>query len=556
MKKILFIAVLFSCFSCSDDFLDVSPQDRISEEAVWTDPNLIIAYHNSLYNGVPHGFGRHMVSKFSDEANSVNWDLQRNTFTPDNVAVAGTANENFFYYWNRGYAYIRKVNIFLEQMEEGTLHVPNKDRLVAEAKFLRGFMYFELIRRYGGVPIVMQSYDLGEEANFTRSTFDECVSFIESDLNAAITGLPEKYASTSTDFGRATQDACKALKSRLFLYAASPLFNPSNDQAKWQKAADAAEALLNRGYSLHLDYRQMFIQPSGSANNEIIFARLFSASNSHQAPITNINRRYGGYGGWGASNGPSQNLVDDYDMNNGEPAFIYPGGVKTINPASNYNPQNPYVNRDPRFDATVLHDESVFRGNVHEMWVSTDGTKWGFDSFKQSGDNPRTNYALLKFAPNADVPLNWQTLYTNPWIHIRLAEIYLNYAEAKLALGDEATCREYINKVRARQSVNLPPISNIVTGEELKRRLYNERRIELAFEGHRFFDVRRWKIATVTESQPIYGMDITKDLATGLKTYTPVQITARTPFQEKMYLLPIEASEILRNKNLTQTPGW
>jgi len=365
--------------------------------------------------------------------------------------------------------------------------------------------------------------------------------------------LPKKYESTDSNFGRATQDASQALLSRLYLYAASPLFNPGNDKAKWQKAADAAEALLNSGYSLHPDYTKLFNQPSGSANSELIFVRSFSTTNRHQAPMHNLNRRYGAYGGWWASNGPSQNLVDDYDMINGEPAYIYPGGVKTVNPASGYDPQKPFANRDPRFDATVIHDESVYHGDKMEMWVASDGNKWGYDSYKQSGDNPRTNYVLKKFMPGDGVTLSWQENYTNPWVIFRLGEIYLNYAEAKFELGDEATCRTYLSKVRER--VGMPAIPDDVTGEELRRRLYNERRIELAFEEHRYWDVRRWKIASEVENKPIFGLDIIKDVNTGVKKYVPIQLLQRK-FEEKMYFLPIEANEILRNKGMEQNPGY
>lgn len=562
MKKILAILILISGLSsCKKDILDIPPKDRLSEDAVWSDENLIKAYHNALYNGIPHGFYIHMYSKYTDEANGGTAPccgadiMARMTYTPDNIA--GVAGGDFWgghlYYWDRGYQYIRKANVFLEKMAGDDIKFDSKERLIAETKFLRAFMYFELIKRYGGVPIAKESYELGADVSFKRSSFDECVAFIENDLDDAMTVLPVSYPSSDGNFGRATQDACKALRSRLLLYAASPLFNPSNDQQKWQKAADAAAVLLNNGYSLYPDYRKAFILPSGAANSELIFAMNFTSTNGHQAPMHNLSRRYGAYGGWWASNGPTQNLVDDYDMINGKAPFNYVGGVKTINPASGYDPDDPYANRDPRFDATIIHDGTVYRGDLFEMWVSTTGTTWGFDSYKQSGDNPRTGYVLKKFMPDADIPLNWQTTYTNPWPHFRLAEIYLNYAEAKFELGDEATCREYLSKVRVR--VGMPAIPATITGPELRRTLYNERRIELAFEGHRFFDIRRWKIARDVENRPIMGMDIFRNPVTMVKTYNPVQVFVRT-FQEKMYLLPVDNNEILRNKELVQTQGW
>lgn len=564
MKKyIIFIIALLPVFSCNDDILDVSPQDRISEDAVWGDENLVKAYHTGLYNSILHGFNIHMLSKATDEAYcAIGWDIGNiplGTLTPDNVT--SVANDHWtggggLYYWNTGFRFIRKINVFLDKMgEAGAIEFEDKPRLIAEAKFLRGYIYFLLIERFGGVPIVTETYDLGAEHTFTRDSFDDCVEFIEENLSEAFPDLPKRYNSDNANFGRATQDACQALRSRLFLYAASPLFNPSNDLTKWQRAADAAEALLDAGYDLHPDYTTLFNQPSGSANNEMIFVRPFAptANARHQAPMHNLNRRYGAYGGWWASNGPSQNLVDDYDMINGEPAFIYPGGEKTVNPDSGYDPQDPYKDRDPRFYATIIHDSSMYHGDLHEMWVASDGESWGFDSYRQSGDNPRTNYVLKKFMPDEGTPLSWQENYSNPWIIFRLGEIYLNYAEAMFELGDEATCREYISLVRAR--VGMPAIPNEVSGEELRRRLYNERRIELAFEEHRYWDVRRWRIAMEVENEPIYGMDIIRDVNTGVKTYTPVQLLERN-FYERYHLLPIEANEVLRNEGMEQNPGY
>jgi len=568
MKKIilLFIPVLIFITSCKRNALDIDPQNAISENAVWQDESLIKAYHNELYNAIPHGFYIHMYSKFSDEAyNSApccGADLFKlNTYNPDNIAGANQGDYwgGYMYYWNHGYSYLRKINVFLEQMAaSGALEFSDKKRLVAEAKFIRAFVYFNLVERFGGVPIITEAYDRTDigSVKFKRNTFDECVTFIQTNIDEALPDLPAKYASAESNYGRATKDASYALSSRLWLYAASPLFNTANDKTKWQKALAAAAVFTengDRGFSLYPNYRDLFNQNSGAPQSEFIFTRNFTSSNFQQAPAHNLGRRYGAYGGWWASNGPSQNLVDDYDMLNGQPAFTWNGNTKTINPASGYDPNHPYRNRDPRFEASILHDSSVFQGTVLEMWVSTSGTQFGFDSWKQSSDNPRSSYWVRKFMPESQ-PISFAERYTIPWPHFRLAEIYLNYAEAKFELGDEAKCREYINKVRAR--VGMPAIPNTVSGDALRQRLYNERRIELAFESHRFFDVRRWKIANVTENRPIYGMDIFRDMNTGAKTYTPVLLLQKNPYQEKLNLLPVETAEIRRNPELAQTPGY
>lgn len=571
MKKLIpvFLIVLF-CVSCEQNILDISPQDRIAEDAVWSDANLIEAYHNELYNAIPHGFYIQMYSKFTDEVyNSVPCCganiFALNTFSPDNISdvSGGSATESqpgpgvlgwggYMYYWDRGYEYMRKVNLFLEKMEEIDVELANKDLLIAESKFLRAFIYFELIKRFGGVPIVEQAYELGEDVQFERSSFDEVVAFIEKDLSEAMSVLPESYASTDANYGRATVDAGQALLSRVYLYAASPLHNPSNDMQKWQKAADAAEVLIGKGYySLYPDYQELFELEQGDSQDEVIFSKGFTTSNGHQHPMNHLNRRYEAYGGWWGSSGPTQNLVDDYDMTNGERPFLEDG---MINPASDYDPQNPYQNRDPRFYATIIYDGAEFRGDTFEMWISEDEEQWGFDSYKATGDNPRTNYVLKKFMPT-EGPLNWETMYTQQWPHFRLAEIYLNYAEAKFELGDETTAREYVNKIRSRESVNLPVIT--ASGEDLRQRIYNERRIELAFESHRYFDVRRWKIGNEIENVPIRTLDIYLDMSTGEKRYEEVVVLDKSgTWEEKMNLLPIAEDEIRRNPMLEQTPGW
>lgn len=571
MKKIFAILIISgSLLACRRNVLDIPPQDRIAETVVWTDVNLVTAYENNLYNGIPHGFYLHMYSKYSDEA--INTApccganlFAQNTYNPDNISQVNSGDfwGGYMYYWTQGYRYIREANLFLEKMRAaGSINFTQKQQFEAEVHFLRAFMYFELIERHGGVPIVDTAYNLGDSANFKRNTFDECVTFIKADLDAAKPFLPRRYDATDPNFGRATQDACLALWSRVTLYAASPLFNTTNDMAKWQAASDAADSLLNRGYSLYPDYRTLFNQPSGSAENEYIFAREFTTANGTQYPMHNLGRRYGAYGGWWASNGPSQNLVDDYDMAaTGEPPFTWVGGgpgamtaaTQVPNPASGYDPNHPYWNRDPRFQATVWCDSGVYHGDTLATWISSDGNSWGFDSYKQSSDNPEGGYILKKFMPD-NQPLNWQTTYTTPWPFFRLAEIYLNYAEAQFNLGHEDVCRQYIDMVRAR--VGMPPIPVTYTGTALRDRLYNERRIELAFEGHRFFDERRWLIAGDIENRPLRGMKIVKNLQTGQTTYTPVTWLQKIPYTSAMNLLPIERAEIKRDPNVSQSPGW
>ena len=516
MKKIFaIILTVLAISACSDKILDIKPTNSISDAAVWSDPSLIRAYHTALFNAIPHGFKIDMQCKTTDEIVTVNSGsspvIALATLTPDNVGNLSTTqwhggcNLN---YWNQAYQYLRRINFFLEQMAESNVSMQDKDKLIAEARFLRAMIYFDY------------------------------------------------YAANDSNFGHPTKAVCQALLSRMYLYAASPLFNPSNDRSKWNKAYDASKKFIETytQYSLFSNYEKLFNQNSGSANSEIIWARNFTSTSSHQFPINNIGRRYGGYGGWWGSSGVSKELLDDYDMINGEPAFIWNNGVKTINPASGYDPQHPYDNRDPRMDMCILHDGSQFHGVTFEMWVSTDGTSWGYDNVHQSSDNPASNQQMRKFMPPDEIPLTWQEKYVMPWIHFRLAEIYLNFAEAAFETGKEAECREYINKIRAR--VGMPGLPASVTGEALRARLYNERHIELVFEEHRYFDLRRWMIASEVLNRPGHGIKITLDKATGVKTYEDELLLDRK-FNDSMYLLPIATDELLKNNGtLQQTRTW
>jgi len=563
MKKYLIILITASLFLTScNDMLNLMPTTSITGDFVWQDSKLIEAYQTELYLCLPHEFGHwDWMSQCTDEVFNNNnvAQITNGTLTEDNVN--GLENCNL-YIWNSSYQYLRRINIFLDEVEKTNISLPNKDRLIAEVKGLKAYIYFNLISRFGGVPIVNEYWGLNEasEKTFTSNTFDECVTEIEKLIAEALPNLQEYYLAGDPNFGRITQDVCRAMLSRMYLYVASPLFSPVKDNSKWQKAANVAKDFMDKAgnrYELYPDYGKTFNQPTGAAIKEYIFTRNYTSNNGHNAPMDNLGRRYGAYGGWWASNGPSQNLVDDYDMKStGLPPFIWENGVKTINPASGYDPQNPYNDRDPRFYATVIHDGAVYRDDMHEMWVASDGNSWGYDSDRQSGDNPRGGYILRKFMPDLDQTISWNINSTIPWPRFRLAEIYLNYAEAMFELGNEVVCREYMNKIRAR--VEMPDIPATVTGDELRQRLYNERRVEFAFEQHRYFDVRRWKIANVTENRPIYGILITKDVQTGVKTYTPRLLLDRTGlWNDKYYLLPIYSDEIRRNKGtLLQTVTW
>ena len=307
----------------------MNPLDKLSENNVWADQSLIELYVNSTYHAVEHGYYQILWSSLTDETHNFHdqgtFMVQRGELSPDNASNVLTIG-GMFDYWAKAYSAIRNINIYFSKIDAAPVDAALKTRMNAEMKFIRAFVYANLIWRYGGVPIVTNIFELGGDYSVTRSSYDDCVTFICSELDNAIANLPAKEP--ASQLGRASGDAAKALKSRVLLYAASPLNNPNNDLTKWKKASDAAETLLSAGYSLNDDYQHLFMKD----NNEIIFGRYFTQSNSHSMHLWNGRNGSGGYGG----NCPTQNLVNDYELTNGK---------LPSDPASGYDASNPYVNR-------------------------------------------------------------------------------------------------------------------------------------------------------------------------------------------------------------------
>ena len=540
MKKIVYFISLIVFFS-SCDVLDLKPLDKISEADAWNDQALIETYVNGTYRAIPHGFRQDVLAAACDETYCIHnygslYQVQQGSMTSDNVSSLGNVN-----YWNTAYSNLRNINIFFENINDSPVDQTFKNRTIGEMKFLRAFIFAHLIWRNGGVPLITMVFQLNEDYSVTRNTYDECVDFIISELDEAMGLLPAKQP--ANQWGRASGDACQALKARVLLYAASELNNPEHNNTKWQRAASAAEALLDK-YSMIDDYQSIFL----ANNDEIIFSRSFTQSNSSSYHLWNGRN---GSSGWTAEN-PTQNLVNAYEMAaTGEKPFIEQSdGSLIVNPQSGYDPNNPYEGRDPRFYASILYDGSVWMGRETETWHG------GLDS-PESGSNgwdaSKTSYAFKKFMNENIPPTGSSVMPTNPWIWFRYTEVLLNYAEAKFELGEEDVAREYLNKIRSRASVNMPPVTD--TGDKLRKRIQEERRIELVFEEHRFFDVRRWKIAMDTENKDLMAMNIQK-LPDGSKTYSQ-ELLMRRSFLEQHYLIPIPRTEIERSLgSLVQNSGY
>lgn len=547
MKKISYIiySILFVLFLNSCDILDLKPLDKLSDEDVWSDPSLMQLYVNSCYTALPHGFDQYMQGSFTDELWSrsndhASQELLSGALDPDNVNKLPT----HLNYWKTAYASIRKINTFFDKSQASPLSEEQRKGMIGELKFLRAYIYANLLWCYGGIPVITKVYELNEDYKIPRNSYEECVDFIVTELEEAKSMLPDKQPANET--GRASGDACQALITRVLLYWASPLQNPNNDMKRWEKVANAAETLIDTRYSLQDDYESLFLKD----NNEIIFARQFTQSNSTGFHTVQGRSGDGGHG----TMDPLQNLVNSYEMKaTGKlPCIEQPDGTYTPDLSSGYDPQNPYKGRDPRFYASVLYDGTMWQGRETETF------KGGKDHKDYSGGGStwlasETSYYLRKCLNESIPPAGSSQNPTTPWIFFRYAEVLLNYAEAKFELGDEETARKYLNMVRQRPSVQMPEVTD--AGEVLRKRIQNERRVELAFEYHRFFDVRRWKIADETENRPVVAIEIVKN-SNQSKTYTEV-IKFQRKFYAKDYYLPIPRTEVEKSLGaIKQNPGY
>ena len=555
MKNKILICCYILCVimtSCKKDVLDKTPLDSYTDQSVWKDLSLAEAFTNNLYNVLPnaeHNWDNttnrtwalssacdEAFNKFDDYNASV---MNSGSLTPDNLGV--------FDIWGSTYSIIQNCNIFLSKIDNVPGDAARRDRLKGEVTYLRAYAYFKLIRDYGGVPLITKPFDLNSNFEMSRNTYEDCSSFISDELDKAASLLPLQQS--SANLGRATKAAALALKSTLLLYAASPQWNTSNDMVKWKKASDAAKAVID------LNTFKLF---SGN------YADLFTTLNSELIMVRLTNKQYmwsafqgvemflspSGFHGW-ASFAPSQNLVDAYGTADGK---------DITDPTSGYDPQHPYVNRDPRFYQDIVYDGrpygqpafcqdryGVGSTNAAEFYEGGLDSPQGWDKW----NNSVTRYTFRKYC-DTTYNFNEETQTNKFWIVSRLSEIYLNYAEAQYRLGNNGVAIQYLDLIRQRAGIK-NPLPNALSGTALENKIRNERQVELSLEGHRYYDVRRWKIADVTENKPLMGVIITKK-ANDSKTYNYSQVQTRV-FKPQHYLLPIPKSEINRTK-LTQNPGY
>lgn len=618
LTLILLSGVLFA--SCKKDFVNTEPLGEVPGDATWSDAPLAEAFVTGIYSGLGQGgFDEQMLASISDEAlfthpgrgiNTINESL----VSPDNQGwVSGN------YSWGNMYGRIRASNIALQQLASpGFNDVAMQSKLQGEAHFLRAYYYQQLLRYYGGVPIITTPYELGEaDYTATRNTFEETVNFIIQECDSASLLLDGKNMAK----GRATKDAALALKSRVLLYAASDLHdiptakakssviagytNPeligyvSGDRAeRWRKAKDAARAVLNlQQYAYKMDlgapatleeatanYKSLAMGGGSgapgidkAASAELIFARYFVAAKNEAGQRIGLFNGPNGYHNW-AGNAPVQNLVDDYEMMDGTKFdWSNPQQSATI-----------YENRDPRFYATILYDGSEWKprtadvsgkdpnneiqtGEYQTGSSASPSTYFGLDTRNSSVEDwngTRTGYFMHKFIDPNPAIVDQNTRQNIPWPFLRYTEAVFNYAEACINLGEEAEAKIWLNKIRFR--AGMPAITE--SGTALLERYINERRVEMAYEEQRYHDARRWMIAPATLGQKAGIIKVQATLKPGKSVpvykfskedynyiYTPQNIDPgieNRQWNDKMYFVPISRDEINRNSKLIQNPGF
>lgn len=545
MKYISKLFLLLTLFLSSCSILDKDIDTNLDKDDIFTDERFAQGFLNSTYRELMNGFNRldnAMFACASDEA----------ICSYSGSAVHGYNNGAItpFYnpeeeVWKTMYAGIRKANVFLRELDttikDAGLIDKNEQskatytRMRGEALFLRAFYHFELAKRFSNIQLIDKVLT-EEEAMFVKqSTFAEAIEFIVKDCVNAATYL-DNFNKDAAEYGRATCLSALALKSRALLYLASKLNNPAGDKQLWKDAADAAKEIMDiqvknpSRVGLLSAYYSVFTTPY---NNEILFATSSESSNEIELYNNPIS-----YGGKGYTN-PTQELVDAYETTKGYPID---------DPRSGYNPENPYKSRDPRMEYTISYNGLKFSGTPIETFVG------GKDGLNKTPTATRTGYYMRKFI-DQNLDLSKDQKRRRPWILFRYAEILLNYAEAmnEYLEAPDQSVYDAVNQIRKRAKIPQLNIRMELSKEEMRERIRNERRVELAFEEHRFWDVRRWNEGNTYFNRPIHGMRITVN---GEEIEYEQFVVEERMFETKMNYYPIPQSELQKNGRLVQNPGW
>jgi starch-binding outer membrane protein, SusD/RagB family len=534
MKK-YFLQYIICCFiilglpACSK--LDQTPVDRLSDETIWKDPKLIQLYVADIYANLGIGFDllsddTSPLACITDEARgSYSWlGANSNVINGAFSSVDAPLNN-----WTNAYKSIRKANIFFKKIVDVKMADADKNNLIGQVKFLRAFYYFELVKRFGGVPLITEPQSLESDLMVKRATEADTYTFITKELEDAANLLP-----TGAPGGLASKWAAKALQGRVLLYA-----------QQWPAAAAASlEVIEKGGYNLSNDYAGLFTTKQHPSEESIFEIQYVDPARTSSYDGINVPY-FDNPGNYTSCTLPTQEMVDDYEMQ--------ATGLAISAPGSGYHPDNPYQGRDPRFYASILFEGASWKGRTIQTRV--DGTD-GIVDRNSNEDRTKTGYYVRKYL-DEKLPLEKIFNSTQSWVELRLAEVMLNYAEAVNEAEGPAKAKTYIDKIR--QRAGMPVVSDGLSKEAMRNLIRHERKIELAFENHRYWDLRRWRMAKdVLNGKVFHGMKIT--LNNGVYKYERVEadLGASSPrvFTDKYYYLPIPKGEIEKNPNLTQNKDW
>lgn len=561
MKHIL-TACCVALLMASCSYLDQKPYEYWQPEDVFIDYDKTVQLLNSMYSAMPNGYANNFTNGFLGAATDDGAFV--NPTDPISKLAQGYVTElnPIENQWSYLYIGIRRT-LYFEQYIDLLQNVAGwtdenvaiyKKRAVAESKTVRALYYFELIKRYGGVPLVKKTYSLddNEITKIPRNTFEECVAYITQLCDEAMeiykeTGDLEKRQPWRV-YGSLSNGPCAmAIKAKTLAYAASPLYNNASDpllgytdnnvQERWKAAAKALKRVIDLPeYKLYPNYEKLFIvKPSENTEYIVYTGNLKSYMlERYQYPPSLL-----GTGG----TCPTQNLVNAFEKADGS--------------QNEMNSANRYEKMDPRFYSTILYDGATMgpRGTID---ISSENSQDAIG--KVNLVSTVTGYYLRKFL-DTNIDLSAQSITTTYHYFpvIRLADIYLLYAEAmNEAYGPDnmadlgMTALQALNKVRGRAGITT---LQTASKEELKNKIINERRVELAFEDQRYFDLRRWKLADTYLNRPVTGFEIKRNDDEIIHA-TEFTVDAKRRFYSKMYYAPIPYSEMHLNHNLKQNPGW
>ena len=610
MKKIVFCLLSLVVFGCNDDFVNTKPLDQLAESAVWTDASLAEAFVSEIYAGFGNGgFDEQMNASLTDETIFTHPGRNITTITESRSNPESPGWINGTLSWGNMFLRIRACNVALSNLEAPKFTSPVLvDRMKGEVKFLRAYYYHQLIRYFGGVPIIDKPFTLNDSDFLSpRNTWEECVNFIVKNCDEAAALLDGK----TTAAGRANKAAALALKARVLIYAASDLHDmptakskssvlssyakpelvgyvSGDRKARWEKARDAAKAVLDLpgfGYALNLtnpvssaDGTANYMNASLARNGgekEILIGRYFINAKQEGGGRQGLFNGPNGYHNW-AGNTPIQLMIDDYEMMDGS-KFDW-------NKADHASA--PYTNRDPRFYASVLYEGAPWKPRTSDVaskdpanqiqtgqYILANGTTvFGLDTRKSSVEDwngSYTGYYIRKFIDPNPAIIDQNTWQQIPWPILRYTEMVFNYAESLIELGDNANALLWLNKVRFR--AGMPALTE--TGDALKQRFRNEKRVEMYLEEQRYHDTRRWMIAPTTLGRKANGINVTGVAKAGATIPNPYRFDPNAfsytykvfeidpgkenrAWLDKMYYLPIHRDEMNRNNKLIQNPGY